>query len=84
MGVKLQCCFDIDLPTAMQTMLDNSTKKAEDGTYKFFTSARALCKEHPGLIPYMVKNGYLSGNCDLLLIVTPDYAEKLVDQPVAQ
>lgn len=68
----------------MQKLLDANTTKAADGTYKFYTSARALCKEHPYIIPYMVKEGYLSGICDLLLIVTPDYAETTVDKPVAQ
>lgn len=81
MAVTLQACFEIDLPTSTLETLQKSLHMPPDGTaYKLHTSAKAFCQQHPVLLPYLVRNGWLSDGGDLVLIVTQD--EK-VDQPVA-
>lgn len=76
MGVRLQSCFEIDLPTLVEKMLEQHVQKAQDGTYILHTSPRAFFKEFPMLIPYLVKDGWLEACCDFCLLVTPTPREE--------
>lgn len=94
MSVRLQSCFDVDLPTMVEQMLEQHVQRAEDGTYILHTTPRALLKEFPCLIPYLAKDGWLAAMCDFCLIVTSQPKEAAlteeeinaakVEEPVAQ
>lgn len=83
MGVRVQCCYDIDLPSAAIKLLEQSIVKAQDGTYILHTSPRAFIKEFPMLAPHLAKDGWLTSGCDLCLIVSKE-DDTQVDEPVAQ
>lgn len=92
--VRLQSCFEIDLPSLVLDMLEQHVQKAEDGTYILHTTPRVLAREFPSLIPYLAKDGWLQACCDFCLIVSPEPKEipftedeinaAKVDEPMAQ
>lgn len=84
MTIKLQACFDIDLPTVILEMMEKLAPKAENGTHVFYTSPRAFGKQYPATIPYLVKNGWMTAEALVLVINGGKDEEEAVAEPVAQ
>jgi hypothetical protein len=84
MAVKIQILFDVDLPTGIEQILSDAFPPHQNAVEIQKMSGRALSRQVPGLIAFMVRHGYMP--FDVLITTTPgnnnnEKVEESVEQP---
>lgn len=83
--IDLKVCFNvIEIPPSVKQMITDGYPPSAFGSVSYtIVTGRTLGERLPGIIPWLVRQGYHNNDFTLLLRVTPDEPKKM-EIPVAQ